>query len=102
MGGIGGGGQRVCWPPSQIIRGPPLSPPPTPRLLFLRLCSGSVTIYLNPLSAKRQMMKFSFAYISLTTGFHLSFLFLFYFITSCCGTIEQVRATEGGVKNLKL
>ena len=27
-----GGGQRVCWPPSQIIGGP--APPP----LFLRLC----------------------------------------------------------------
>ena len=30
----GGGGQRVCWPPSQIIGG---LPPPLPPL-FLRLC----------------------------------------------------------------
>ena len=31
--GVGGGGQRVCWPPSQIIGGGPAPPPP----LFLRL-----------------------------------------------------------------
>ena len=32
--GGGGGGQRVCWPPSQIIGGPgPLAPPlPTPMI----------------------------------------------------------------------
>ena len=30
----GGGGQRVCWPTSQIIGGPANPPPP----LFLRLC----------------------------------------------------------------
>ena len=32
MGGLLGGGQRVCWPPSQIIGGPgPPGPPlPTP------------------------------------------------------------------------
>ena len=37
MGGLlgGGGGQRVCWPTSQIIGGPgPSASPP----LFLRLC----------------------------------------------------------------
>ena len=35
---VGGllGGQRVCWPPSQIIGGP--GPPAPPPPLFLRLC----------------------------------------------------------------
>ena len=36
VGGLLGGGQRVCWPPSQIIGGP--GPPQAPPPLFLRLC----------------------------------------------------------------
>ena len=28
--GVGGGGQRICWPPSQILGGPPPPPLPTP------------------------------------------------------------------------
>ena len=32
---IGGGGQRVCWPPSQIIGGPP-PPLPTPMCNIIR------------------------------------------------------------------
>ena len=35
-GWIIGGGQRVCWPPSQIPAPPPPPPPPLPP--FLRLC----------------------------------------------------------------
>ena len=33
MGGLLGGGQRVCWPPSQIIGGGGAAPPlPTPMI----------------------------------------------------------------------
>ena len=43
MGGLfgglgGGGGQRVCWPPSQIIGGGEGGAGPHPHPLFLRLC----------------------------------------------------------------
>ena len=33
---IGGGGQRVCWPPLKLLGGGGAAPPPP--LLFLRLC----------------------------------------------------------------
>ena len=44
MGGLlGGGGQRVCWPPSQIIGGrgedAPTLPTPTHRLVMMIICA---------------------------------------------------------------
>ena len=47
MGGLLGGGQRVCWPPPSQIIGeawpPPPAPPPPPPL-FLRLCHFGKTL----------------------------------------------------------
>ena len=44
---VGGllGGQRVCWPASQIIGGACPPPPPPPPPLFLRLCVYSAPLH---------------------------------------------------------
>ena len=66
----GGGGQRVCWPPSQIIGGawPPWPPPPLPTPMTL--CATGINIIyatgknINP----RFRFKIKASYIESTEG----------------------------------
>ena len=56
MGGLlgGRGGQRVCWPPSQIIGGAgPPAPPPPPLPTPMHLKMNGYTSTFSPISTKR-------------------------------------------------
>ena len=69
MGGLLGGGQRVCWPPSQIIGGgggggwSPLPPPPLPTpmmytKLFIRGIFRCLYSYLSKLQKTSILVAF--------------------------------------------